>query len=180
VDWVVVELRDALGSGTVLASRSALLQRDGDVVALDGTSALSFTLPSGPYHIAIRHRNHLGVMTAEPIALSATAATIDFTSASTPTWGTDARKNNNGVMTLWPGDANFNDQVRYTGQNNDRDVVLQVVGGITPTNTVTGYFAADVNMNGVVSYTGANNDRDIILQTIGGVVPTATRTQQLP
>jgi uncharacterized delta-60 repeat protein len=180
VDWVVVELRDALGSGTVLASHSALLQRDGDVVALDGTSALSFTLPSGPYHIAIRHRNHLGVMTAEPIALSATAATIDFTSASTPTWGTDARKNNNGTMTLWPGDANFDGVVRYTGQNNDRDVVLQAVGGITPTSTVAGYFGADVNMNGVVSYTGANNDRDLILQTIGGVVPTATRLQQLP
>ncbi|MBL7982013.1 MAG: hypothetical protein JNL52_09410 [Flavobacteriales bacterium] len=180
VDWVVVELRDPLEPATIYATRSALIQRDGDVVGLDGTSPVSFSLPAGSYRVAIRHRNHLGVMTATPLALSATPTTIDLTSSATTTWGTDARKNNNGTMTLWPGDANFDGVVRYTGQNNDRDVVLQAVGGITPTNTVTGYFGSDVNMNGVVSYTGANNDRDLILQTIGGVVPTAVRVQQLP
>ncbi|HRO98797.1 MAG TPA: delta-60 repeat domain-containing protein [Flavobacteriales bacterium] len=180
VDWVLVELRDPLEPATILATRSALLQRDGDVVGTNGVSPVSFPLPAGSYHVAIRHCDHLGVMTASPIALSATVTTIDFTSSTTATWGTDARKNNNGTMTLWPGDANFDGVVRYTGQNNDRDVVLQVVGGVTPTNTVTGYFGSDVNMNGVVSYTGANNDRDLILQTIGGVVPTAVRVQQLP
>jgi uncharacterized delta-60 repeat protein len=180
VDWVLVELRGASAPHPVIASRSALLQRDGDVVELDGTSPVGFGLPAGSYRVAIRHRNHLGVMTATPFALSATPTTIDLTSSATATWGTDARKNNNGTMTLWPGDANFDGVVRYTGQNNDRDVVLQAVGGVTPTNTVTGYFGSDVNMNGVVSYTGANNDRDIILQTIGGVVPTAVRVQQLP
>jgi hypothetical protein len=83
-------------------------------------------------------------------------------------------------MTLWPGDTNFDGQVKYTGMDNDRDVVLQAVGGATPTNTVTGYLRADINLDGIVRYTGANNDRDLILQTIGGVVPTATRLQQLP
>jgi uncharacterized delta-60 repeat protein len=181
VDWVVVELRDPLEPATILATCSALLQRDGDVVGTNGVSPVSFPLPVGNYHIAIRHRNHLGVMTASPIALSATAAIIDFTNASTPTWGTDARKNNNGTMTLWPGDANFDGQVKYAGPANDRDIVLTTVGGSTPTNTVnTIYTGADVNMDGVVKYAGANNDRDIILQTIGGTVPTAVRVQQLP
>lgn len=181
VDWAVVELRDPLEPSTILATRSALLQRDGDVVDMDGTSPVSFNLPAGIYHIAIRHRNHLGVMTAAPIALSATVATINFTSAATATWGTEARKNNNGLMTLWPGDTNFDGQVKYVGNGNDRDLILLAVGGSTPTNTVNGVYAAtDVNLDGVIKYVGNGNDRDPILLTIGGSTPTAVRTQQLP
>jgi uncharacterized delta-60 repeat protein len=181
VDWVVVELRDALEPGTVLTTRSALLQRDGDVVGTNGVSPVAFTLPAGSYRVAVRHRNHLGCMTASPIALSTTPIIIDFTSSATSTYGTEARKNNNGILTLWPGDANFNGQVKYTGPNNDRDVVLTAVGGSTPTNVASNvYSGADVNLDGVVKYVGPNNDRDIILQTIGGTVPTAVRTQQLP
>ncbi|MBK7297474.1 MAG: hypothetical protein IPI91_12955 [Flavobacteriales bacterium] len=68
----------------------------------------------------------------------------------------------------------------YTGQNNDRDLILLTIGGITPTNSVTGYLLADVNLDGTVLYTGQNNDRDIILTNIGGVVPTATVLEQMP
>ena len=35
VDWVVVELRNSANSSQVLASRCALLQRDGDIVAMN-------------------------------------------------------------------------------------------------------------------------------------------------
>ena len=42
VDWVFVELRNASGN-TVVDSRAALLQRDGDVVDVDGVSPLRFT-----------------------------------------------------------------------------------------------------------------------------------------
>ena len=42
VDWVFVELRAANNSATVIAARSALLQKDGDIVDLDGLSPLSF------------------------------------------------------------------------------------------------------------------------------------------
>lgn len=181
VDWVVVELRGTSAPHPVIASRSALVQRDGDVVDVDGTSPVGFSLPAGSFQVAIRHRNHLGVMTAAPMALSANAATIDFTSPSTPTWGTDARKNNNGTMTLWAGDTTFDGQVKYVGSGNDRDPILLDVGGSTPTNTVNGAYAAtDVNLDGVIKYVGNGNDRDPILLTIGGSTPTAVRVQQLP
>ena len=61
VDWVWVELRDANDSTSVVAARAGLLQRDGDVVDTDGTSALRFEgLAVGNYYLAIFHRNHLG------------------------------------------------------------------------------------------------------------------------
>ena len=181
VDWVVVELRSATTPATVVASRPALVQRDGDVVAPDGVSTLTFNSPPGNYHVAVKHRNHLGVMTAAPRALSGTPASIDMTLAATAAYGTNARQNVSGTMVLWPGDVNFDGTARYTGSGNDRDPVLQAIGGSTPTNVVTStYSSRDINLDGTIRYTGANNDRDIILQTIGGTVPTAVRVGQVP
>ena len=62
-----------------LATRAALLQRDGDVVDVDGVSSVQVAVADGNYYVAVRHRNHLGVMTANPVALSGGTALIDFT-----------------------------------------------------------------------------------------------------
>ena len=183
VDWVLVELRDANDPTTVLTSQSALLQRDGDVVATDGVSTLPLPLPEGNYHVAMRHRNHLGCMTAGPVLLGYTPTTIDLAAAGTLMYGSDARISVTGTFpaeALWAGDVSFDGVVKYTGVANDRDPILLSIGGVVPTGTTTGYSAADVDLNGVVKYTGAGNDRDRLLQSVGGVVPTATRVEQLP
>ena len=70
--------------------------------------------------------------------------------------------------------------MKYTGSNNDRDVILTAIGGTVPTATVAGYRLEDVNMDGTTKYAGGSNDRDLILQVIGGTVPTATKVEQLP
>ncbi len=71
VDWVEVELRDGATPSTVLDVRPALLQRDGDIVDMDGSSNVVFACEDiGSYHIAVRHRNHLGVMTRLPVTFS--------------------------------------------------------------------------------------------------------------
>ena len=61
VDWVFVELRfPATNPATIARSRSALLLRNGDIVGVDGISALEFLLPDpASFYVAIRHRNHL-------------------------------------------------------------------------------------------------------------------------
>ncbi|MBP6389853.1 MAG: hypothetical protein KA175_12920 [Flavobacteriales bacterium] len=183
VDWVVVELRNATTPAVTVHSKAALLQRDGDVMDTDGDPYLNFPVPAGSYHVALRHRNHLGTMTASPrvLGVDPSSTSIDFYGTGSGVYGTNARVLKSGKYCLWPGDANFNGTVKYAGSANDRDVLLQVVGGGTPTNTVSNvYHGADINMDGSVKYAGSANDRDIILQTIGGSVPTATRTQQLP
>src|SRR6185437_7751182 len=61
VDWVFLELRNG---HTVLQTRSALVQRDGDIVDVDGKSPVTFNnVNNGNYTIAVRHRNHLGLST---------------------------------------------------------------------------------------------------------------------
>ncbi|MBK9288405.1 MAG: hypothetical protein IPN38_12160 [Flavobacteriales bacterium] len=180
VDWVVLELRDATDPTRVLASAACLVQRDGDLVDVNGTSAVRMPVPQGNYYIAVRHRNHLPVCTASTVAVSTGMPLLDLSAPATPTWGTNARKSNGSYATLWSGDDVRNNTISYTGQDNDRDAILLRIGGTIPTNTVTGYYLEDTNMDGVVKYTGGLNDRDLILFNIGGSVPTNVRVGQIP
>lgn len=180
VDWVLVELRDPVDPSIVASTMSCLLQRGGDVVGLDGSSVPRITAEPGEYHVAVRHRNHLGAMTAQPIALANGLGVIDFTDPGLPLFGTDVMRTTNGVRVQWNGNVRPNNKVTYTGTNNDRDPILVRIGGTVATATVNGYYPEDVNLNGTVKYTGVQNDRDPVLQTVGGTVPTATRLEQLP
>jgi hypothetical protein len=181
VDWVLVELRATTAPYTVLATRSALVQRDGDVVAVDGTSPVSFQAAPGLYRVAVRHRNHFGAMTAANTNLGSTTTVIDLRTGGTVCYGTNARKDlGGGVMALWAGNVRRDGQVLYTGLNNDRDPILVVIGGVVPTNVSAGYYQEDVNLSGVVKYAGSENDRDIILVNIGGAIPTNSIQEQLP
>ncbi len=180
VDWVIVELRDPANSSLVLASCAALVQRDGDVVALNGTSPVSFTRAAGNYYVAIRHRNHLGVMTASALTLAVAPVTVNFTTAALSIYGTAAEQLVGSTYILWTGDVTFNHSVAYTGSGNDRDPILVRVGSTTPNNTVAGYYVEDTNMDGSVSYTGGVNDRDVILVNVGSTTPNNTRAEQVP
>lgn len=181
VDWVMVELRRADRPDLVVASASALLQCDGDVVGLDGSGPVDLHAPPGTYHVAIKHRNHLGVMTSAPTAFSTSPLTVDHSSPSSGTYGTDARRMLEGKALLWCGDVTTDGRIMYTGTANDRDRVLAKIGGTVPTNVVTNvYSEEDVDLDGRVLYTGSGNDRDRILQSIGGSIPTTVRTAQLP
>lgn len=179
VDWVRIELRSSTDATQVLATKAALLKRNGQVV--DGLGGFpQFNLPAGPYYVVVRHRNHLGVMTAAPVVLSGVLTTVDFKLPGTTTWGVDARKNVGGTMVLWTGNAWIDNLLKYAGGSNDRDAILVTVGGTVPTATMPGYLTPDVTMDGLVKYAGGSNDRDPILVNIGGAVPTATRTEQVP
>ena len=181
VDWVVVELRNKNDASQVVATRSALLLRNGSVVGVNGSSDVTFQIAVDDYYIAVRHRNHLGIMTQDPQSLNVTPVLRDLTNGSVPLNGGAAATNNvNGVRVLIAGDVTRNGQVKYAGSANDRDPILTRVGGTVPTATASGYLPEDLNMDGSVKYAGSSNDRDVILTVIGGTTPTATRSAQIP
>ena len=69
VDWVLVELRS--NQDNVLTSKAALIDVSGKVVDADPSrSPLSFMVEPGDYYVVLKHRNHLGVMTKEPVTVS--------------------------------------------------------------------------------------------------------------
>ncbi len=87
VDWIFLELRASSNSSTIVATKRALLQRDGDIVShVDGMSPVFFSgITAGNYYVSVKHRNHLGVMTSNAMMLNACGTTIDFTT-SAPVW----------------------------------------------------------------------------------------------
>jgi hypothetical protein len=179
VDWVLLELRSVVTPSVVLATRSAVVLRNGQIVNGSG-GPVRLPALDGSYHVAVRHRNHLGAMTASPVSLGQSSTSVDFTLTASTTWGANARKTVGSVMTLWSGNAWRDAAVKYIGQDNDRDPILALIGGTVPTNVLAGYHLEDSNLDGLVKYVGQDNDRDPILSNIGGSIPTNTLPEQLP
>jgi hypothetical protein len=73
VDWILIELRDAATaaqatSASVVARKACWLMNNGSIRELDGTTAPSFlTSFSQGAFVVIWHRNHLGIMTSNPV-----------------------------------------------------------------------------------------------------------------
>ncbi|WP_298516527.1 hypothetical protein [uncultured Kordia sp.] len=176
VDWIFVELRAANSNTTVIASQSALLQRDGDVVSTDGTSPLSFTQTPGNYYIVIKHLNHLGIMTNTTVSLTAAVSTVDFTDATNQiTFGGNAQTTfgmPSGTVAMWTGNVNGDTIVQYSGTTPDTPNILSVVlndsGNFLnfPTYIINGYNTNDVNMDGNAQYSGTNPDTPFLLQNV--------------
>ena len=192
VDWVFVELRTITNAtlAPVTQTRSALLQRDGDVVDIDGTSALYFkNADAGNFAVSVRHRNHLGMSSnpATPIALNLVTANIDFsnTAATASLYGVAGTNyvQMGGALrnALWSGNASSNTQTRYSGTGNDKDFILGIgLGSVSSTILNNVYNASDINMNRAVRYSGISNDKDYLLATPLISIGTTIRSQVLP
>jgi hypothetical protein len=177
VDWVFLELRNnATPGNSVLQTRSALLQRDGDIVDINGTSAVTFNnVPSGNYTIAIRHRNHLGIST-DPATFTplldeknSTSVLVDFTTTS-DIYGTTSAANavaTDGKKLLWSGNSNLNSVVNYNGFNNDKDYILSNLNGDAANNLFGIYSPIDLNLDAIINYNGFINDKDFLFQSLG-------------
>ena len=190
VDWVLVELRNHADPSQVSLVASALLQRDGDIVSpVDGTSLLSFTnLPQSSFFVAIRHRNHLGVMSATPISFLGSTVNVDFinsTSAdiyhSTSVYDGNEMVQVNGQYALWAGDANQDGKVKYQGSDNDSFTIFTEsinhpanVDDLYSFNGATGYYSGDVNLDGKVKYLGVEADTLLIFFNLLGSYPLNT------
>lgn len=142
-DWVLVQLRSSV-DGPAVASKSALLRRDGRIVADDGTTTITMDANPGNYYVIIKHRNHLPVMTASMIALTSDAATLyDFTIGENKCYGTS------GVVELeptvwgmWAGDIN------QDGMVTSRDYKIWFESERAGS---AGYLHSEVNLDGVVN-----------------------------
>ncbi len=172
VDWVLVELRDPLDSTDVLAYATVPLRRDGSVVSESGASVLKFPgLTEGYYFVALRHRNHIGAMTANPVFISSNnPPLLDFTNpAFALKGGNGAMRIIGGKRFLWAGDLNEDGKAVYQGPYNDVfflfSRVLSAEGNPDHLANfiVHDYAIEDLNLDGKVIYQGPNNDKATLL-----------------
>lgn len=146
VDWILLEIRTGLLANTKVAQRAALLKTDGMIVDLDGISQVSINnIEPGNYYVVIRHRNHLDVMSSNPVAISTGGSSLyDFTIAQTQAYGSNPMKDlGDGKFGMYAGDANADGTVDY---NND------VLNNWLPNFGLTGYRSADFRLSGTVEY----------------------------
>ena len=180
VDWVFMELRSKIDYTTLLATRSALLQRDGDVVDLDGISPVEFPgLKVDSCFIVLKHRNHFGVMSE----IIATVNLTDFTLPTTPTFDYGTTLNNGydysnlaqktdvvqDYVALWAGDFDGNGKIKFVNPDDDQNVLFIEV--LTyPTNTdftanfnyAYGYLQGDYNLNAKSKYDNPDDDKNML------------------
>jgi hypothetical protein len=145
VDWVLIELRDTTDAAlataeTAIARQAAFLLNDGAIISIDGppNPAFNHSLINSLF-VLIYHRNHLGIMSAEPLTESGCIYSYDFTSASGQAFGTDAQKEIGvGLFGMFGGDANADNTV------NDLD---KTASWLNETG-LSGYLSSDLNLDG--------------------------------
>ena len=184
VDWVFVELRNKNSNTTVVATRTGLLQRDGDVVELDGTSGLRFPgIAMDNYYVVVRHRNHLGAMAKFAQTPTQLTTLVNFTVTSTPMFDFGTTKNNgfdytglaqkpNAKLTysaLWAGDFDGNKKIKADNPNDDLNSLFFNVFAY-PTNSTGnvnfdfayGYVLGDYDLNGKAKFDNPNDDKNML------------------
>ena len=169
VDWVLVELRVDEGC-TVVAQKAGLLMKNGAITHTDGSSLTFDNLEASiDYYIAVRHRNHLGVMSKQPIELVGNKnRALDFTNMNTFTYGEEAQSLKGNVQAMWAGNTDDLDQVIFQGSNNDvNSIFFRVLTDADNLNSQInfvelGYYVEDVNLDGQTIYQGTNNDPNFI------------------
>ncbi len=158
VDWIVVEFRNkalAEDIGPPLKSffKTCLLRSDGMLIDLDGSSEILILQedtktpenPGGidasgntPYHIVLRHRNHLSVVSANPVSFS----------------GGDTTR-----LTLSPGD--LLGEVKLLGLDNLGNNIFGLLAGNTDHNRLT------ILNEQIINEFGFEDDKQAIWNKIG-------------
>jgi hypothetical protein len=179
VDWLLAELRTGTGASTSICRQAVLLLSDGRIVDAENQTippVFPVITPGNLYYVVFYHRNHLPVMSANPVLLPNTNETlIDFTTLpSTNVYG-----GLNGVIPVETdkygqisGDINMDNKLIYSGSNNDRGLIFSKINSVLApqpvylNSSVVGYFTEDLNMNGTTLYSGNGNDQGVIFMNI--------------
>ncbi|MCD4729063.1 MAG: aryl-sulfate sulfotransferase [Bacteroidales bacterium] len=155
VDWVLVGFRDAesapfASSSTTIDRQAAFVLKDGSLVNTDGTSLVRFynSFENGLF-ISLWHRNHLGIISSNPITEVSGYFNYDFTDNKDKVFGGSNGHNEVGVNTwgMISGDGNSD------GLIDDLDI-----GTLWSGNAGTkGLFQADYNLDSTVDNKDKND-----------------------
>jgi len=184
VDWVFVELRNKSNPTQILATRSALIQRDGDVVDLTGNGSVIFRgTQIDSCFIALHHRTHLGVMSKKTNA----TALVDFTSYLTQPFDFGTTINNGydytglaqngnikpGYRALWSGDFVKNGKIKFTNPSDDLNSLFfdilshpDNLSGNSNYNFAYGYYQGDYNLDGKIKFDNPADDKNMLYAQI--------------
>ncbi len=154
VDWVWVEIRNP--DLTLVAGQAGLLKENGHVVSIDELP-IDFGINPGMYHVFVLHRNHLPLLSPQPLFLSDGLNLMDLTTQNSYTGGGSGQKEiRSGVWAMFVGDA-VDDLSGYDISGDDK------ILWSTQNGNFLQYLPSDFNMDGDVN----GYDRILLEQNFG-------------
>jgi hypothetical protein len=146
VDWVLVQLRDQTSPSTVIASRSAFLNSDGNLIDDNATLGIGIAAPAGDYYITIKHRNHLPVMSANTVSPENGVYFYNFTDMQSRAYTLGSQDGmvsfSDGKFGMMAGDIDQDKEITTT------DYTIWFNDAITASS---GYLSSDCNLDGEVT-----------------------------
>jgi hypothetical protein len=155
IDWILVEIRETAGDvltanpGTMIGMQAGFLLKDGTIVKTDGLTPIGFNLSiTENLFVIIYHRNHLPIISANPMSIAADTYSYDFSSGENQALGgANAQKElEPGIWGMITGDGLCDEQI----DNKDKDDIWLLQYGLG------GYYSGDFNMNGQVDNSDLN------------------------
>lgn len=152
VDWVMVEARNTENICGVEAKTTALLLNNGYIVSPNNLCELVFPdLEFGDYFFVVRQRNHMDIMTREPVHYPFYSE-YDFTLAADTACNSNLKNVGDRTFAMFSGDLIKGGEIN----NIDKDVATSNIG------ILNSYSNSDLNLNGEVT----NEDLVLVQQNV--------------
>jgi hypothetical protein len=178
-DWILVELRSNLYD--TVYRKVGFLMNNSTILDIDGVNPLKIECKfplwnyfddQDEFHIVIRHRNHLDIMSSTTKKFTDLNTQYDFTSSSGMSYGTDSMLvSSDGKWSMIVGDVDNNGVVDPTTGVTSDDTLMITYCGI---RTLFEYSNFDINMDGIARANGSAtvNDEVILRNLLGTTIYT--------
>mgnify|MGYP006306429621 FL=1 len=155
VDWVLIEVREAsipeeATSEAVTGRQAAFLMNDGTIRSFIGDTSLRFEYAlTEDLFVVVYHRDHLAIMSSEPLTETDGVYQYDFTTSANQVYGgaSGYKEITPGIWGMVGGDANADGVI-----NND-----DYVSGWKLKAGLSGYESSDFTLDNQVDNTDKND-----------------------
>ncbi len=132
VDWILVELRESTGDAStatpdkIIAKQAGFLIKDGSIISASDcySGNLKFSVSyTDNLYVVIFHRNHISVISANPILILNGNGNYDFSSGESQVWGgiLGHKELSSGIWGLAAGDSNGDGNIDGLDKQNEWD-----------------------------------------------------------
>ncbi len=144
-DWVLVSFRTDIQKSTEVGMTAGLLMKDGSIT-FPNRCALTSTVAS-PLYIVIEHRNHIGVMTPQPVDVMDSTLSYDFRLSDSYRDQTSFGQKQlpTGEWVMFAGDAYQTDFPSFDIKGTDKTIWFDNNG------IFDYYFSPDFNLDGDIN-----------------------------
>jgi len=163
-DWVLISFRTDIAKDTEIARAAALMNKDGRMTFQ--TDCALQTSETDALYVVIEHRNHMGIMSPQPIQIENGTLTYDFRAEDSYNGngtGYGQREVAPGTWAMYAGDADQSDLISYDINGSDNNMWIEQNGSFNV------YLPADCNLDGDVN--GADKGSWVINNGLSSRVP---------